>query len=51
MWDLINIILLGLTIKKTFLGPIDISLIVLSWHDIVQGHKVFHQSNEDCLHL
>jgi hypothetical protein len=35
------IILLGLTIKKEFLGPIDISLIVLSWHDIVQGHKVF----------
>jgi hypothetical protein len=35
------IILLGLTIKKFDLGPIEISLIVLSWHDIIQGHKLF----------
>lgn len=34
-------ILLGLTILKIDLGPIDISLIVLSWHDIIQGHNFF----------
>jgi hypothetical protein len=45
------IILLGLTIFKIGLGPINISLIVLSWHDIIQGHKLFTKvMKTDCIY-
>ncbi len=40
MWDLI-ILYCWVSQLKNLIGPIEISLIVLSWHDTIQGHKLF----------